>query len=162
MVLDPIPQSLPVHFFGSRPQPPTSRYTSHRLVSPLDLEICFTKAPCENRSPFRRSNRDLLRSPVLAFWRQPPRNIVSLLIVATSRIFNEYISFILGVATRIFSAWIRMGTFWNIMRPYFGSFADKILVATPGVNDLYSLKRNVGSLLIVATPSMNDIYSLEG
>ena len=26
MVLDPIPQSLPVHFFGSRPQPPTSLY----------------------------------------------------------------------------------------------------------------------------------------
>jgi len=25
MVLDPIPQSLPVYFFGSRPQPPTSR-----------------------------------------------------------------------------------------------------------------------------------------
>ena len=25
MVLNPIPQSLPVHFFGSRPQPPTSR-----------------------------------------------------------------------------------------------------------------------------------------
>jgi len=25
MVLHPIPQSLPVHFFGSRPQPPTSR-----------------------------------------------------------------------------------------------------------------------------------------
>ena len=25
MVLDPIPQSLPVHLFGSRPQPPTSR-----------------------------------------------------------------------------------------------------------------------------------------
>ena len=24
MVLDPIPQTLPVHFFGSRPQPPTS------------------------------------------------------------------------------------------------------------------------------------------
>jgi len=24
MVLDPIPQSAPVHFFGSRPQPPTS------------------------------------------------------------------------------------------------------------------------------------------
>ena len=24
MVLDPIPKSLPVHFFGSRPQPPTS------------------------------------------------------------------------------------------------------------------------------------------
>ena len=26
MVLDPIPQPLPVHFFGSRPQPPTSRH----------------------------------------------------------------------------------------------------------------------------------------
>ena len=26
MILDPIPQPLPVHFFGSRPQPPTSRY----------------------------------------------------------------------------------------------------------------------------------------
>ena len=30
MVLDPIPQSLPVHFFGSRPQPPTSRLEDHR------------------------------------------------------------------------------------------------------------------------------------
>ena len=29
MVLDPIPQSLPVHFFGSRPQPPTSLYGVH-------------------------------------------------------------------------------------------------------------------------------------
>ena len=28
MVLDPIPQSLPVHFFGSRPQPPTSRHSA--------------------------------------------------------------------------------------------------------------------------------------
>jgi len=27
MVLDPIPQSLPVHFFGSRPQPPTSPHS---------------------------------------------------------------------------------------------------------------------------------------
>ena len=30
MVLDPIPQSLPVHFFGSRPQPPTSPYELNR------------------------------------------------------------------------------------------------------------------------------------
>jgi len=28
MVLDPIPQPLPVHFFGSRPQPPTSLWMS--------------------------------------------------------------------------------------------------------------------------------------
>ena len=37
MVLDPIPQSLPVHFFGSRPQPPTSptspRHGRHRKIS---------------------------------------------------------------------------------------------------------------------------------
>ena len=31
MVLDPIPQSLPVHFFGSRPQPPTSQIRTTRL-----------------------------------------------------------------------------------------------------------------------------------
>ena len=32
MVLDPIPQPLTVHFFGSRPQPPTSPiYTTHVL-----------------------------------------------------------------------------------------------------------------------------------
>ena len=35
MVLDPIPQSLPVHFFGSRPQPPTS------LESCLCSCLCF-------------------------------------------------------------------------------------------------------------------------
>jgi len=32
MVLDPIPQSLPVHFFGSRPQPSTSRCMVHMCV----------------------------------------------------------------------------------------------------------------------------------
>jgi len=35
MVLDPIPQSLPVHFFGSRPQPPTSPQSS--LLSMLKI-----------------------------------------------------------------------------------------------------------------------------
>ena len=34
MVLDPIPQSLPVHFFGSRPQPPTSPSYRVRQNSP--------------------------------------------------------------------------------------------------------------------------------
>jgi len=32
-VIYPIPQSLPVHFFGSRPQPPTSRGAAHTLVT---------------------------------------------------------------------------------------------------------------------------------
>jgi len=38
MVLDPIPQSLPVHFFGSRPQPPTSR-CMHGSPS-YDIDFC--------------------------------------------------------------------------------------------------------------------------
>jgi len=37
MVLDPIPQSLPVHFFGSRPQPPTSQSS---------VPWCIKKEPC--------------------------------------------------------------------------------------------------------------------
>ena len=54
MVLDPIPQSLPVHFFGSRPQPPTSHhwmipYHPHtgwlRLVGSLKLQVSSAKEP---------------------------------------------------------------------------------------------------------------------
>ena len=37
MVLDPIPQSLPVHFCGSRPQPPTSLCVWWLGVSKSDL-----------------------------------------------------------------------------------------------------------------------------
>jgi len=37
MVLDPIPQSLPVHFFGSRPQPPTSLYAYRPHSKPKKL-----------------------------------------------------------------------------------------------------------------------------
>ena len=50
MVVDPIPQSLPVHFFGSRPQPPTSHQKTsyicwmwslwnHRMLSALARRI---------------------------------------------------------------------------------------------------------------------------
>jgi len=39
MVLDPIPQSLPVHFFGSRPQPPTSRSARWKAAC---LKVCST------------------------------------------------------------------------------------------------------------------------
>ena len=46
MVLDPVPQPLPVHFFGSRPQPPTSQsgnqvvninYTLGRTARPVSI-----------------------------------------------------------------------------------------------------------------------------
>jgi len=47
MVLDPIPPSLPVHFFGSRPQPPTSPLTCWSEV----LRLVNTKsAPLHDRS----------------------------------------------------------------------------------------------------------------
>ena len=42
MVLDPIPQSLPVHFFGSRPQPPTSRIQSSPRCSGEHLDMLKT------------------------------------------------------------------------------------------------------------------------
>ena len=49
MVLDPIPQSLPVHFFGSRPQPPTSRCTRvlplRRISSLFLLSTLHTSSP---------------------------------------------------------------------------------------------------------------------
>jgi len=48
MVLDPIPQSLPVHIFGSRPQPPTSHpifydtiASSHtHMYAYIQIHIC--------------------------------------------------------------------------------------------------------------------------
>ena len=49
MVLDPIPQPLPVHFFGSRPQPPTSPRQS---VNTLAEYLVFTKKKnCEPKRP---------------------------------------------------------------------------------------------------------------
>jgi len=60
MVLDPIPQSLPVHFFGSRPQPLTSpsgstssvksaKWCTNRCVTDLSLHSCVKSAKwCTN------------------------------------------------------------------------------------------------------------------
>jgi len=47
MVLDPIPQSLPVHFVGSRPQPPTSptRPQSQTMVTPLSHMYLHVNVP---------------------------------------------------------------------------------------------------------------------
>ena len=55
MVLDPIPQSLPVHFFGSRPQPPTSHHVGYTPPSratrinwdwQCDMKSCHTYTTC--------------------------------------------------------------------------------------------------------------------
>ena len=46
MVLDPIPQSLPVHFFGSRPQPPTSRIKSAYALHLLTSCVCGVSVIC--------------------------------------------------------------------------------------------------------------------
>ena len=45
MVLDPIPQSLPVPFFGSRPQPPTSHAKPSNLKerhTRIFLSVCLS------------------------------------------------------------------------------------------------------------------------
>jgi len=42
MVLDPIPQSLPVHFFGSRPQPPTSPRGAWRSIEKEKYDLNFS------------------------------------------------------------------------------------------------------------------------
>jgi len=39
MVLDPIPQSLPVHFFGSRPQPPTSPHDATYCTHTTEISL---------------------------------------------------------------------------------------------------------------------------
>ena len=50
MVLDPIPQSLPVHFFGSRPQPPTSRPNRfQKKPMRVKSDAKFTFATCQKR-----------------------------------------------------------------------------------------------------------------
>ena len=56
MVLDPIPQCLPVHIFGSRPQPPTSRTRMCRSIHISSL----------------KSRWQIVREPsvVLPFWLQ--------------------------------------------------------------------------------------------
>ena len=48
MVLDPIPQPLPVHFFGSRPQPPTS--PPYFIRSEIDhLRVHTQKSPTHSQ-----------------------------------------------------------------------------------------------------------------
>ena len=48
MVLDPIPQTLPEYFLGSRPQPPTSEYSSlqHVLFTRLFTQILIFIKKC--------------------------------------------------------------------------------------------------------------------
>ena len=48
MVLDPIPQPLPVHFFGSRPQPPTSHdvCVCVRMTMRVQVYTAYTSCVC--------------------------------------------------------------------------------------------------------------------
>ena len=82
MVLDPIPQSLPVHFFGSRPQPPTSHeklnFWKNRIGSllrrpPMKDNYIHTKRPTKERK--RPSDPNLsgveFISHVGLFYRSP-------------------------------------------------------------------------------------------
>ena len=55
MLLDPIPQSLPVHFFGSRPQPPTSRGSF--AENDLRLTPIHARAPTHTHTHARTHTR---------------------------------------------------------------------------------------------------------
>jgi len=46
MVLDPIPQPLPVHFFGSRPQPPTSPLIDEQVYVQRVVCVCVSVCLC--------------------------------------------------------------------------------------------------------------------
>ena len=89
MVLDPIPQSLPVHFFGSRPQPPTFPIHCNTLQGgedPQDALSCrsfFAKEPliiglfCGKR-PVKIRHSMGLRHPVMS-------NFVAIYCIVASR-----------------------------------------------------------------------------
>ena len=66
MVLDPIPQPLPVHFFGSRPQPPTSRSTlpyiyPHQHNNTVPAKIRATKRVAKMASISGSWNHEISR-----------------------------------------------------------------------------------------------------
>ena len=55
MVLDPIPQSLPVHFFGSRPQPPTSHPKYEQIISQRETPCVGTMSYISQTQSSRRT-----------------------------------------------------------------------------------------------------------
>ena len=57
MVLDPIPQILPVHFFGSRPQPPTSPYVPHPVIL-QETDLRWFVGICPNTIELGCQSRD--------------------------------------------------------------------------------------------------------
>jgi len=69
MVLDPIPQSLPVHFFGSRPQPPTSHKPCHTFMSQAPCEWVMMPHMCEYVThEWIMSHTDLLSENQTCGW----------------------------------------------------------------------------------------------
>jgi len=73
MVLDPIPQSLPVHIFGSRPQPPTSLelFRRNKLFGETK-ELCDGTSQLDlfrrNKSMFRQTSRVVSSKQVELWW----------------------------------------------------------------------------------------------
>jgi len=87
MVLDPIPQSLPLHFFGSRPQPPTSRW---RLSPCLPLAsrgtyytICFVT---QNTTPILCRDE---RRQSAHIWPGERQNLLWQVTVWTCQVLSE-------------------------------------------------------------------------
>jgi len=70
MVLDPIPQSLPVPFFGSRPQPPTS---------PSHARAIFLSSSLAKSAVFGRSVRVVMRAHTFSRYKYGVATISRLL-----------------------------------------------------------------------------------
>ena len=103
MVLDPIPQSLPVHFCGSRPQPPTSHIDySHKSTTRIHLYICIhythihikhsTKPVCDNKYDiFLHLKSKLHRLLCIEYTRKSSKGIYAYIIyICTHRISQTY------------------------------------------------------------------------
>ena len=60
MVLDPIPQSLPAHFFGSRPQPPTSQERCASTSAGYTIAHLYIHTRTQNTSLYMHTHIQLV------------------------------------------------------------------------------------------------------
>ena len=127
MVLDPIPQCLPVHIFGSRPQPPTSRLM-------LFLEFGLNIVP----NFIRGWKADVLASESCDL--QSPHSVCLSLSLSVS-LTHIYIS---CDQSQDFEAKQRRKISWFLERRKFPSFDGVIKVISPKGGKLIWTHRNEG------------------
>jgi len=93
MVLDPIPQSLPVHFFGSRPQPPTSQHDDDYRVTNMKMcDMTLATRLLHIRDYYMWQDSIHLNICVTpSYWWLPPwTEEIELKTITTSKISNKF------------------------------------------------------------------------